>query len=659
MDKIPQIKPENGPDERGGEGVGQKEHARGTGGIKRILRKRTAAKVFAGLFLFFLIFAFFVLIPALSLLAKSKTLMREARELEAAFRAQDINLVKTELDELGREFGSFENSYGRFSWTNPLPFVGGYWRDGRAGLSAGRHALEAAEITVETLEPYADLIGFSGAQAAGGETANDRVEFLARTIEQVLPNIDPIAEKVRLADAEVQKIDASRYPARFRGKEIRSRISQVQDISRSGAELLTNGKPLLEASPYLLGIDAPRNYLVLFQNDKELRPTGGFLTAYSVAEVSSGKFNPTRTDDIYNLDGRYKAVEPAPEPILRFIKEPYSRFPGLRLRDMNWSPDFARSMELFSDEAKSVGVDGIDGIIAVDTHVAVNLLRAIGQIGVPGYGNFNAETDSRCDCPQVVYELEAFADIEGAIVWSENEPGKIVFAPPNYENRKKIVGPLMNSMLANALGQPKEKLPSLFQAVWESLTEKHVLVYVFDEDVQRGVEAFGIGGNIRDFEGDYLHVNDANLGGRKSNLYVTHSVSQEIEVANDGTVVKTLTLTYSNPKPQDGWLNSVLPNWTRIYVPEGSELLESEGFDDEVEVGHELGKTVFAGGFELRPMGVKKITVKYRLPLKIEGDYRLLVQKQPGKDSPLYSVKINGKTDEFFLKTDKELKFSL
>src|SRR3990167_7146283 len=141
-------------------------------------------------------------------------------------------------------------------------------------------------------------------------------------------------------------------------------------------------------------------------------------------------------------------------------------------------------MKLFADEAESIGIKNIDGVIAVDTQVLVYLLNVLGPIGVSGYGNFSNDIVAECNCPQVIHELESFADIEGPIVWSENEPGKIVFAPPNYDNRKKIIGPLMNSILANTMGQPKEKLPALFEAGFKSLREKHVLFYLFGEKSQ-------------------------------------------------------------------------------------------------------------------------------------------------------------------------------
>ena len=116
---------------------------------------------------------------------------------------------------------------------------------------------------------------------------------------------------------------------------------------------------------------------------------------------------------------------------------------------------------------------------------------------------------------------------------------------------------------------------------------------------------------------------------------------------------------HNNPEKHDGWLNSVLPNWVRIYVPQGSELITFEGVENQEEPYIESGKTVYAGFFELRPQGVAKVTVKYRLPFKVDEEYKLLVQKQPGTDTPLHVVKVNKIEQEEYLLGDKEFKFNI
>lgn len=601
----------------------------------------------------------FLVIPGYRVYKSGISLKNSAYLLKDSSSSQDIAVIKQSLKEFESRFVDFRANYSRMKYLSAVPFLGTYYKDGLALVEAGNYGLEAGDIVINTIEPYADIIGLGGADSSGGDSANDRIEFVIQSIDDILPRIDEISQKAKSANEQLSKIDPQRYPEDFRGMKIRSTMKEYLALAREATEFVSESKPLLEAAPYLLGIDDTRTYLLLFQNDKELRPTGGFLTAYSIINVTNGKIEPVSSNDIYNLDSRYKPNIPAPDVIRRYIRGPYVPQKNLYLRDMNWSPDFKESMELFVTEAQKAGIKNIDGVIAVDTQVVVNILSAIGAVDVPGYGMYSDQIDQRCDCPQVVYELESFADVEGPIVWSENEPGKIVFAPPNYLNRKEIVGPLMNSVLSGALGSPKEKMPALFEAGFKSVTEKHVLFYMFDEKAQEGVEAFNVAGRIRDYDGDYLNVIDANLAGRKSNLYVTHEVLQEVSIAADGTVTNKLTLTYQNPKDFDGWLNSVLPNWTRVYVPEGSEVLSIEGFEDEGEVYTELGKTVISGGFELRPKGLKRVYITYKLPFKVSGEYRLLIQKQAGKDAPLHTVTVGSRTEEFYLRTDRELSFDL
>lgn len=624
-------------------------------------KKKIILSLLLVLTVFTALMAVFIALPAYETYKKGQVLLTRSRSLQDSVALQDINVIENEVKLLKGELGDFKSSLDKLMWMKSIPKLGVYASDGEAAANAGMYGLETAEIVIETAKPYADIIGFGGPGSENQETeesANDRIEFIVSTIDSIIPKMDQIIEKANLANSELRKIDPNRYPEEFRGILVREKMKSGLTLAEEALEFIAKSKPILEAAPYLIGVDDTRTYLLLFQNDKELRPTGGFITAYSIVEVTDGKILPVSSNDIYNLDAKYTPRIKAPDPVVDYIKGVYRASSNLRLRDMNWSPDFEESMSLFLTEAERVNIPDVDGIIAVDTQLAVSLLEVIGPVDVAGFGRFSTENDARCDCPQVLYELENYSDNEGPVVW-DPVSGEIVFAPANYYNRKDIVGPLMNTIMSHALGQPKEKIPSLFETSWNSLMEKHVMLYMLDQKAQEGIRAFGIGGKIEDFDGDYLHVNDANLGGRKSNLYVTQEVTQDIEVQSDGSILKTLTLTYKNPKEHDGWLNSVLPNWTRIYVPKGSELVDVQGFEDNAEPYEELGKTVFAGGFELRPQGVKEVVVTYKLPFKYENEYRLYIQKQPGKDMPLYTINAGKNVDEVFLKADKEFRYKI
>lgn len=623
------------------------------------LGKKWVALVLA---LIFLLLAA-VLVPSFFILKNAKGVYSQAWLLEEAMRLKDLKMVKEQIWQTRDSLGKLEGSLKPIAWTRFIPFIGVYEVDAVHLVRAGEAGLEAAEIVVAAVEPYADIIGLSSSHEEGGgeKTAEDRIDFVVSTIEKVTPEIEKIGEKLAIAKREIDQVDPNRYPPSFRGQKIRKPLSELIALVDQAALLTSEAKPLLEKTPWLLGIDEPRRYLILFQNDGELRPTGGFMTAYALLEVDKGKLAPLLSEDMYALDARFTPTERAPEALTSYIAFPYGQDPRWRLRDMNISPDFKVSMQQFIENFQKTSNARFDGVVAIDTRVLVRLLAVLGPVGVPEWGNFSAEPDKRCDgCPQVVYELER------------------LITKPTYEikeARKAVIGPLMHSILANAFGSPKERLPALFNAGFTSLVEKDVLFYFPEEELQSAVESFNLAGRIRDFEGDFFHLNDTNLGGAKANMFIKQKVSQEVTIGKNGEVVKEVQVEYKNPSPHSYGcdpeagglcLNAPYRNWFRLYVPAGSELLESLGSEVEVKTYEELGKTVFEGYYgkkaPLNPDGgYTKVVFKYKLPFKVDKStgYKLLIQKQPGTRNPEYEVILGGKTRVFELKKDEELEFGL
>jgi hypothetical protein len=286
------------------------------------------------------------------------------------------------------------------------------------------------------------------------------------------------------------------------------------------------------------------------------------------------------------------------------------------------------------------------------------------------YGReFSAETDSRCDCPKAVYELEDYAT-----------------RPVNYVRtaRKDIIGVLMQGLMQKALGvSPSQYWGSLFQMLISEINEKHVLANFHDEEIQNAAESFNMAGRImiasetatllkyREGEGwDYLHINNSNMAGAKANMFVNEKVTKDVTVRNDSVTTK-LTIEYKNPYPgsdcglESGGLclNAPLRNWLRIYVPSGSSLSESQGTQSPadgkpapMDSYESLGKTVFEGFLIVSPLGTARVEVTYTSPIGPgDGKYRLLIQKQPGTDQEEYTLKLDGREkSKFVLLTDTE-----
>ena len=225
----------------------------------------------------------------------------------------------------------------------------------------------------------------------------------------------------------------------------------------------------------------------------------------------------------------------------------------------------------------------------------------------------------------------------------------------------------MQAILRKAYDAPSEQNPALFQSIITDVAQKHVLFYFSKESSQNAAEAINIAGRIRDYDGDYFHINDTNFSGAKSNMYVSQEVEQEITL-QDNKLIKNITVAYKNPQKADNCnleagllcLNGVLRNWVRFYVPKGSQLIESLGLvEDSVLVSEDLDKTVIEGFFTLDPLSQAKIQLTIEVPYQPTDDYKLLIQKQPGSKLPEYTVILNNHREEFELSTDKELTLSL
>ncbi len=603
-----------------------------------------------------------LVVPGQRVVLSLKQLETVGRELIPMVKDQDLVAMKNQLSKIQIGIERVESDLSAMRWTSGLPWVGNYYRDAGYITLSSKEIIKAGNVAIAAISPYADVIGLKGLVTTGdgAKTAQDRINFIVNTIDKLQPQLEVIGGHLRIAKENLDKVDPNRYPEEFSGIKVRSQLVQAISLMDQASSLVNDARPLLESAPYILGLDSERKYLVLFQNDAELRPTGGFLTGYAVIAVNKGKISTLESDDIYKLDEKFKKRIPAPDPIKKY----HPLVPFWYLRDQNLSPDFRVSMETFMPNYKQTGSPTVDGVIAVDTQLLVSLLEVTGPIGVSGLGNFSANNDPRCNCPQVFYELQLLAGGEEAVVW-DSVSGKIVKAPENYGKRKAFLGPFMYSVLSNVMAQPKAKMGQLFTTGMNAISSKHVLTYFFDEKAQSAAESFNMAGRVREAESDYLMVVDTNFSGAKTNIWVNYKADQIVEISGDGTVTKTLSLTYSNPevkavKVGEGRnLNGMFRNWHRVFVPKGSELIEATGYETGQATGEDLGKTVFEGFFTLAPGNTKKITLKYKLPFKIKHPYKLLVQKQGGsKVFPIVTSVNQRKGVEELLDSDKELVIS-
>ncbi len=620
-----------------------------------------------------------IAVSALAVVANSSKKVVQAFQLQAmetAYLAKEAyDLFKTQnlpatKEKIAQTQASFEKTKAAYSTLeSPLNLLGykQYYQDGFELIAAAEIGLELGNKVIDIIEPYADMLGFeakSEEEEAGG-TAEDRVKKLLDTLSVVGPQLDVVMTDLEAIQTHINKIEAKNYPEKvgdlFGAKFVLQRLNKAELIEQpvaseivkvqSGIDLAINTfaeyRPVIDKLPEMMGggLDSRKKYLVLFQNNNELRPTGGFLTAYSIIFIEDGKVTPEKSDDIYELDKKFNKKIAIPKELGKYLTtEKY-----WHLRDMNIDPDFKNSMDVFLENYKEVKGEpqDIDGIIALDTRVLTDLIDLLGPIKVEGYGEFSTEADKKYNAPQIVIALS-----------------EIITRPTPYirEDRKGILGPMMKALLEKTYGASKEQFPALFQLMLNNIQGRHLQVYFLDEEMQLAAEKINIAGRmLPPTDGsDFLAIVDANLGGAKSNLFIDYSVEQTILTPDNGLLEKRVVINYTNSQAGDDCnlergllcLNSVNNDWNRIYLPLGSKLVSAKGYLGEPVVYEENGFTVIDGFFKLNPKNNAKIDLEYTVPYANTENYQLKIWQQGGLRDTKHLIDVNDNQEEIIVNRD-------
>ncbi|MCR4280022.1 MAG: DUF4012 domain-containing protein [Candidatus Komeilibacteria bacterium] len=417
-------------------------------------------------------------------------------------------------------------------------------------------------------------------------------------------------------------------------------LRELTTASQKTALLVEQGRDLFGLMPYLIGYPEPTEYLLLFQNNHELRPTGGFVGSYGVATVADGELQNVFIDDIYHLDseviGRQK-IEP-PAPIRKYLDVQY-----WYMRDGNWSPDFATSAakmrEFYELEA---GRPAPSAVIAITPDVISDLLGVMGGILVEDVF-YQAENFTN----SLQYEVEQNFEQRGLSHW----------------DRKDVLDTLA-VMLVDRIGKlPLSKLAEVISVVHNSLQKKDILIYFDDAQAQYYAEQAQWTGTLQPYKNDFLMVVDSNMAAFKTNQHISRTVSYQIEevkpVRGEKFLQSKVTVDYKHGG-QFSWDTTRYRTYTRIYVPEGAILTDWSGAMEndrtplagKIDIYQEAGYTVFGAFIAIEPGQSGRLSFSYRLPQLRRAEYSLLYQKQPGTRDLLKTMIFSEKIKEYEINED-------
>jgi hypothetical protein len=485
-------------------------------------------------------------------------------------------------------------------------------------------------------------------------------------------NLKSINQLMKDLEKDLARINVDDLPKDKRGMfiEVKSKFPQIEKVI---AGFIHDSQILND----ILGGNGPRKYLFLFQNNNEMRATGGFIGTYALLDIFNGKIKKLIVDGIFNPDGQLKEKIVPPKPMQK-ISAAWS------LHDSNWWPNFPDSAEKATWFWEKTGGPTVDGVITMTPQVLKSLLAITGPIEMPEYNKI-INQDNFIDEVQQEVEVDYDKNI--------NQPKKILadLAPKILDRVFSLKSPVKLAQTLNVLN--------------ENLSQKHILLYSTNFNIQNLIREKGWSGEILDTQKDYLSVINTNINGYKTDGVIDEKIEHQAEIKEDGSIIDTVTITrhHNGGNKKFDWFNKVNADYQRIYVPAGSKLISVEGQTREfnqspldydalsfkrdtqvmmeeqdmiideksgTRIYNEKNKTVFANWIYVSPQETVRIVYHYQLPFKINfkntssnlNTYSLLVQKQSGSlGSDLFSkillpsnLKVIWKYPESNLKKNKQ-----
>lgn len=414
------------------------------------------------------------------------------------------------------------------------------------------------------------------------------------------------------------------------------------------SHLLSSYSSIVDSSPVLFGFTQKKTYAILFQNNMELRPGGGFVGSYALVSVDKGRIGNVTIHDVYDADGQLKGHVEPPYIIRRYIQVHWY------LRDSNFDVDFSRDAANAAFFIKEETGQSVDGVIGIDLSFVKALLQAAGSVYVPEY--------------------KQTVNSDNFFLLTESHVEKNTFAGSSQKKDflRALFGALQAKLTTTRVVSPKSFFPLL-----SAIRQKHVVFGFSDPLLQDVFTVSGFSSSLWDGRAvkdneilDFTGINEANIGINKANAFVNRKVSQNIAFSEGGDVTEKLTITYTNKSKTNEWPGGDYKNYLRVILPNNAKIntvslngvtqtiipavtdasvYEAPGFIApaglEMDSSSENGKQIYGFIVTVPAQKSLQVSITFDLAQKININkstwtYNGVLFKEPGTDTYPYSLSL-------------------
>lgn len=563
-------------------------------------------KIMVGWFLgtvVLLLLTYFLIYPVIGTAIGIYTVKSSTKDLAESFLSSDPSSSKKKIERarqgLNRASNSFDNLFWLFNITNQQRtydnasklFVAG--NDIATGAGQLVDATYPLAMYVKEFKPAINL------QETTPSTLREYREYLSMINENKY-KLDDASYRISIASELLKTVETNSFP-----KFLRESVIEVKELAQTAEKATQTYKETTNFLPEVLGVDERQRYLILLQNESEIRSTGGWITSYGIVGIEGGQIKELFVDDIYNADGTLRIQGKKYRP-------PTSMANALDIKDwtfslVNWSPDLqeVRSVsQQFVDDLEK-GND-IDGVITLDITFFQKLLNKWGGIEVPG---------------------------EDQLITAENIHEKVFqmhreFTPGSTQ-KTTFLANLANEIIKKFLSMDINQIMKTGDVLTSSLDEKHMQVAMRDSQANSFFSSRGWAGGLDYKYNDAPVVVDWNWGGNKANQYLNKNHSLSVNIKNKDSINFAYTLTVENSSTSNSYPQGDYINYQRIYIPAEAEVTRIVGIkDNKYDVYKESGFKVIGGWFNIPIKGISTLEISYRLDRdKIGSNFPILEQE--------------------------------
>lgn len=308
-----------------------------------------------------------------------------------------------------------------------------------------------------------------------------------------------------------------------------------------------------------LNTEEPRRIVLMFQNSSELRPAGGFLGSYAVLTIKNGGLGRIDIHDIKDADDLLALRVIPPKPL------------QLAARDWgaagaNWFFDFPASAEktlgfLEASELHSGDSTKFDGAVAVSPKVLGDILGLLG--------------------PTELKEAKITLDEDNFLITLQRQVELSREKRATYP--KNVLRELVPNLFTRLSALDAEKAREFFALVGQWIRKRDLMFYFRNADFMSFGDFYEATGKVyelpKGFNGDYLAIVNANIGGGKTDLFMREAISLSSQINQDGTVANRLVIARKHEGNKAPYPFYKIPNqsYIQIFVPEGARLTNFKG----------------------------------------------------------------------------------